>query len=119
MASAPETHSRTDVRSRSSAPASSEHPVHGRHADEERGPPLLDGVEHRDRVELGRKYTGMPAHGQRRAAMAKPMMWATGRAITGSSRWSPVGPGAPSGHAAEQARWVSSAPLGLPVVPDV
>jgi hypothetical protein len=51
---------------------------------------------------------------------AKPMMWATGRATTASNR--PVSAGVIAAARAKEPtseRWLSSTPLGLPVVPDV
>ena len=51
--------------------------------------------------------------------VANPMMWATGRAMTASSRWSRVGQSTARATCPTSARWVRAAPLGLPVVPDV
>ena len=50
---------------------------------------------------------------------AKPMMWATGRAITASSRWRRAGHSTALATWPTSARWVRAAPFGLPVVPDV
>ena len=60
----------------------------------------------------------MPAKA-RPISTAKPMMCATGRAMTASSRWSRVGHIAALAAWPTRARWVSAAPFGLPVVPDV
>ena len=60
----------------------------------------------------------MPAKARPMSA-ANPMMWATGSAMTASSRWRRVG------HIAALEIWptralcVSAAPFGEPVVPDV
>ena len=60
----------------------------------------------------------MPAKA-RPMSTAKPMMWATGSAITASSRCSRVGHSAALAAWPTRARWVRAAPLGEPVVPDV
>ena len=62
-----------------SAPASSQHPVHGGHADEHRAPAPLDGVEHASGRNRGRNQTGMPA-AARPTRVTNPMMWAIGQA---------------------------------------
>ena len=64
MASAPDAHTRTEVRSRSVGAGLVEHPVHGGHADEHRRPALLDGVEHLHRVELRQQVRGDAGAGQ-------------------------------------------------------
>ena len=51
MASAPEPQTRTEREVAVVRAGLVQHPVHGGHADEDRGPPLLDGVEHLDRAE--------------------------------------------------------------------
>ncbi len=51
-------------------------------------------------------------------AMTKPMMWAIGRLITASSSRKPTG-ASPATFMASRPLWRSSAPFGLPVVPDV
>ena len=66
----------------------------------------------------GRKQVGMPAVA-RPSSVTKPMMWATGRLMTASSRRSGPGQAAPEATWPTSARWVSSAPLGAPVVPEV
>ena len=60
----------------------------------------------------------MPATA-RPISTAKPMMWATGSAITASSRCSRAGHSTALATCPTSARWVSAAPFGLPVVPDV
>ena len=82
MASAPEPHARTQVRSRSSAPASSSMryiagtPMNIDARRDSMASSTFTGLKR------GRKYTGMPAHASPSSA-AKPMMWATGRAMHG------------------------------------
>ena len=60
----------------------------------------------------------MPAKA-RPISTANPMMWATGRAITASSRCSRVGHIAAPTAWPTRARWVRAAPFGAPVVPEV
>ena len=60
----------------------------------------------------------MPATA-RPISVANPMMWATGRAITASSRCRRVGHSTALATCPTSALWVRAAPLGLPVVPDV
>ena len=62
--------------------------------------------------------TGMPAQA-RAMSTAKPMMWATGRLGRPRRGWSRDGQAAPRRTWPTSARWVSSAPFGLPVVPEV
>ena len=50
---------------------------------------------------------------------AKPMMCATGSAITASSRCRRAGHSAALATCPTSARWLSAAPFGVPVVPDV
>ena len=118
MASAPEIHTRTDDRSRSEAPAS--HIIRyiagtPMNSDDFRASRASSTSVGRNRP---RKNTGMPAHARPTRA-AKPMMWAMGRPTTASSRRSQSGLAAPALTAPIRARWVSSAPFGLPVVPEV
>ena len=60
----------------------------------------------------------MPATA-RPTSTAKPMMWATGRATTASSRWSRAGHSAALAAWPTRARWLRATPFGLPVVPEV
>ena len=64
MASAPEPQTRTDVQVAVLGAGLDHHAVHGRHADEDGGPPLLDGVEHLDRVEARQQVHREPGAGQ-------------------------------------------------------
>ena len=63
-------------------------------------------------LNVGRKYTGMPAHAIPSTA-ANPMMWATGRPTTASSWRRPPGQMARRGHAARPGRVGELGALGL------
>ena len=64
MASAPEPQTRTEREVAVVGAGLLQHPVHRRHADEEAGPPLLDGVEDAHRVEVRQQVDRDAGHGQ-------------------------------------------------------
>ena len=69
-------------------------------------------------LKRGRNHTGTPAHAMP-SATANPMMWAIGRLTTAVSWRMPAGSSVPAITPLSRPLWVSSTPLGLPVVPDV
>ena len=118
IASAPEPQIRTEVRSRSEAWASSSIRYIA-------GTPTKI-VARRDSMasstctgwNLGRKYVGIPATPSP-SRTTKPMMCATGSAITAWSRWSRAGHRTAAATWPTRARWLRAAPFGFPVVPEV
>ena len=90
MASAPDIQTRTDFRSRSSAPASSSIRYIAGTPMKRLARRLSIASSTRTGLKRGRKHTGTPAHAIARAT-ANPMMWAIGRLTTAVSWRMPAG----------------------------